>query len=152
MMNRSNLPETAPDGYSSNYAAIRDLLRFGPGIMTLTEFAVLLFHAERSTVAGRFSDQHSQRDALRGMYSPGLGRWVRGPAGVGKGTWVRANAALVRHGFLKSYQRWNWHQKNDPTEYEIVWPAISRAIDGWKQRQSEELGLFNIEPEKKREA
>ena len=132
----------APEGYPSNLAAVLDLMRFGPGIWSATELLVLYFHVERSTVMGRDSDQHSQRDALQGVYSPAEFRWIRGPAGVSKGSWVRANRALVKAGVLKSYRHRNGNLKDDPTEYVVIWPAIARAIDNWKETERAKRGLL----------
>lgn len=144
-MNRANLPSTAPDGYRSNQAAIVDLIRFGPAIMTGSELLVVLFHAERSTVMGRASDMHSYRDALKGIYSMPEGRWIRGPAGVSRTTWLRTNAKLVRRGFLRSWRR-TWRGVPDPNEYEVVWTALAAAFAKWRESESEARGMFNLEP------
>lgn len=139
-----NFAITAPEGFRSNLEALRAVLQFGPAIMTNAEFIVLLYHVERITLYGRETDQHSRRHALNGIYRNDMGRWVRGPCGVSKSTWIRANQALIVKGFLKTYSL--RLKRHDGTEYEVLWPAIAKAIADWKVVRSEELGLFHLEP------
>lgn len=127
----------APQGYQSNYTAILDLIRFGFAIWSASQMAVLLYHAERSTAIGKDADQHSQRQATEGIYSARQLRWIRGPAGVSLATWKRANAELEQtmerpEGVLKRTRHENQFGKDDPTEYEIDWPAIKKALLKWQ--------------------
>lgn len=141
----ATMPKTAPAGYRTSYEALLDLLRWGPAVMSLSEFAVMLFHVEQSTLKGWDADLHSQRLSVKGMYRVDLGRWVRGPCGVSKSTWNLANKALAKRGLLKSYERHRPHGGYDATEYEVQWGGLARAFDDWKSRKSAELMLFNLE-------
>ena len=126
---------TAPDGYPSNYRAILDVLRFGFGLWGPVRMAVLLFHIERTTAYGWQSDQHSQSQAMEGIYSPHKREWTRAPAGVGLGTWKRENAALIEAGILHRERRKTRKNGDAPTEYAPDWPQIRKAIDKWKDEQ-----------------
>jgi hypothetical protein len=130
----------ALEGFDSNFSAIRDLLRFGFGIWSLPQMAVLLYHAERSTATGKDADQHSQRQAVDGIYSTQQLCWIRGPAGVSLATWKRANAELERDGVLRRRLRSHYSGGNEATEYELDWPAISRGIAAWKAGELSEPG------------
>jgi hypothetical protein len=131
------MAHTAPQGYGSNYAAILDLLRFGYAIWTPNEMAVLLFHAERSTAAGRETDQHSASQAMEGIYSQRRLDWVRGPAGVSRATWHRANAELADAGVLKRIRRSGRSGRFEATEFEIDWLAVRGKVGEWKGGMSQ---------------
>jgi hypothetical protein len=135
--------KTAPLGYSSNYVAIMSLIRFGPAIWGNNEFLVLLFHAERSTLYGRESDQHSQSQAAEGVYSKTECRWIRGRAGVARSTWKVANAALCESGLIQRIPRQHRNGGDAPTEYAINWLAVKAAIE--EAASAEPLPLFRKE-------
>ena len=139
------MAQTAPPGYQSNYSAILELIRYGFGIWTPSQMAALLFHAERSTAFGRQADSHSQDQATDGIYSTQHLSWVRGPSGISKTTWHRVNGELAidtehpektPHGVLRKIRKFNKYGKADPTEYQLIWPAIAREIAAWKDRSS----------------
>jgi hypothetical protein len=133
----------APDGFRSNLAAVHVLLQYGPALMTNAEFVVLLYHVERITLMGRETDQHSGRQAGVGIYRNDVGRWVRGPCGVGATTWTKANRALIAKGFVRTYDL--RLKRHDGIEYEVLWPAIAKAIAAWKRARCAEMGLFCLE-------
>jgi hypothetical protein len=133
------MAQTAPAGYQSNYSAILDLIRFGYGIWSLAQMAALLFHAERSTVHGREADQHSANQATDGIYSVRTLAWVRGPSGLSAATWYRANNDLTKTGILRRIRRTNRFGKDDATEFELDWTAISRRIVAWKEQKPSDV-------------
>jgi hypothetical protein len=95
--------------------------------------AVLLFHAERSTWYGKETDQHSQGQAISGVYSKKAARWIRGPAGVSRASWKRLNAELATEGGpIRRFRRTDAKTGNAPTEYAIDWLAIRSAIDQFR--------------------
>lgn len=145
----ATMPKTAPGNYRSAYEAMLDLLRFGPAVLSLPEFAVILFHVEQTTLKGWDANLHSQRCAVEGMYRVSMGRWQRGPCGVSRSAWKRSNKALVAKGFLKSYSRHRPSGANDATEYAVQWDALAEAFDVWKSRRCVELMLFDLEHEVK---
>jgi hypothetical protein len=137
------MAHTAPPGYESNHHAIMDLVRFGPAIWTLAQWAALLFHAERSTAYGKDSDQHSESQAMDGIYSVRRFEWVRGPAGLGRSTWYKTNAQLeidpehpeqTPNGVLKRHRTGTG--RGQVVEYELDWGALKRRIQKWKQEGS----------------
>lgn len=139
------MERTAPPGYPHNFAAILDLIRYGYAIWTPSQMAALLYHAERSTATGKAADQHSEDQSTSGIYSAQQMAWVRGPSGISKTTWHRVNGELAidaddpqrtPHGVLRKIRRTNRYGKADPTEYSLVWPAITREIQAWKERAS----------------
>lgn len=131
---------TAPPGYESNHAALLDLVRFGPAIWGCSQMMALLFHAERSTVYGKASDQHSETQALEGIYSSSQFRWVRGPWGGSRAAWYKANADLAinpeepastPNGVLRL--RRSGRGRGAVVDYELDWPAVKRRIEKWKE-------------------
>jgi hypothetical protein len=130
---------TGPSGYRSNTRAIYHLIRHGPHVIKpASRFLVLLFHAERSTGYGKPSDQHSQAQAIEGVYSHkaerrtgGYGAWVRGTAGVSLAQYKRANRALVKAGLLQAERRFRPDRNHaaDATEYLPNWLAIRAALE-----------------------
>lgn len=133
------MAHTAPPGYESNHAAMLDFMRYGPAIWSCSQVLALMFHIERSLAYGKTADEHSEDQALDGIYSNQKLDWVRGPAGLSRATWYRANneleidtekpgtnpnAVLIRtrrtHG-------------NQVTEYEVDWKAFKAIISRWKQ-------------------
>ena len=124
------MAHTAPPGYENNYAAIMDLIRFGPAIWSCAQLKVLLFHAERSTVYGKDADRHSEKQAVEGIYSARRFEWVRGPAGLSRAGWYQANGELLideeepartPDGVLR---RRRGDGRYEPNEYEIDWRAV----------------------------
>jgi hypothetical protein len=137
------MAHTAPPGYESNHHAIMDLVRFGPAIWTLHQWAVLVFHAERSTAYGKDSDQHSESQALDGIYSQRQLGWIRGPAGLGRTTWYKTNAQLeidpehpeqTPDGVLRRHR--TGPGRGQVVEYELDWGALKRRIQKWKTEGS----------------
>lgn len=125
---------TAPAGYSSNFTAILDVIRYGPGIWGPIKTTVLLWHIERSTAYGWQSDQHSESQATAGIYSTELRKWIRGPAGVGAGTYHRSNATLLSAGLITKQQRTTMKGGHAATEYAPDWLAIRAAITDWQEQ------------------
>jgi|GEM_PF-4505609 len=116
-----------------------ELISFGPGIWSLPQMAVLLFHAERSTRYGKDADTHSVEQATDGIWSKLQGVRVRGPAGVSRSTWKRTNnelaidpAAKLATGnvprVLQILRRYHASGADAPTEYAIDWLAVAHAI------------------------
>ena len=140
------MAHTAPPGYDSNHSAILEFIRFAPGIWTPSQILALMFHIERSTAYGKESDQHSEGQALDGIYSDRSLSWVRGPAGLSRSTWYRTNRELeidpedpakTPNGVIRRHRH---ESGNQVTEYEIDWKAFKRRIAIWKethQSQSE---------------
>jgi hypothetical protein len=137
---------TGPSGYPSNFAALLDLIRFGFGIWGAQSMAVILFHAERSTVYGWQSDQHSRGQAASGIYSRTRRQWIRGPAGISPATWSRENTELTidptrpnqpsaRPRVLRKIRRFTAKGGYAATEYALDWLALRAAIADWKERQ-----------------
>jgi hypothetical protein len=125
---------TRPPGYQSNHHAVMELVRFGPELWGVTNFAVLLFHAERSTSYGKEADAHSQSQAVDGIYSRRTGEWVRGAAGVSAATWKRANLELEKAGIISKELRQATNTGNAPTEWKINWLAVRGAIQEFKEQ------------------
>jgi hypothetical protein len=123
------VPTTAPAGYCSNHDALMNLVRFGPKIWQVNEFLVLLFHAERSTMYGKQSDQASQSQAMEGVWSKKENRWIRGACGVGLTSWKVANKKLAEGGFVRRIPRTHRSGGDAATEYEIDWYAVKERID-----------------------
>jgi hypothetical protein len=125
---------TRPPGYQSNHHAVMDLVKFGPELWGVSTFAVLLFHAERSTSYGKEADAHSQSQAVEGIYSRRTGEWLRGNAGVSAATWKRANLELESAGIITKELRQATNTGNAPTEWRINWLAVRGAIQECKER------------------
>jgi hypothetical protein len=123
---------SGPEGYTSNYAAILDVLRFGFGIWSPLQMAALLFHIERSTAYGWTSDQHSQSQVMAGCFSKDQRRWIRGPAGISRATLNRANAELEKAGALQRFRRKTRKGGDAATEYIPDWIGIRAAIQQWQ--------------------
>ena len=139
------MAHTAPPGYENNYAAIMDLIRFGPAIWSCAQLKVLLFHAERSTVYGKDADRHSEKQAVEGIYSARRFEWVRGPAGLSRAGWYQANGELLideeepaktPDGVLR---RRRGDGRYEPNEYEIDWRAVKGRISRWKSGQGSRI-------------
>lgn len=137
---------TAPPGYESNYAAIMDLIRYGPAIWSCSQFQALLFHAERSTAYGKDADKHSEKQAIEGIYSARTFSWVRGPSGLSRANWYRANAELVIDnedprktplGVLRVHR--SGAGRGQVIEYALDWKFVTARIQKWKGSQSETL-------------
>ena len=127
---------SGPSGYPSNTAAIYHLIRHGFHIWGLHRMAVLLFHVERSTAYGKDSDQHSQGQAMEGIYSHtaqrrdgGQGRWIRGRAGVSRAQWKRENRALLKDGLIRKITRRGKNDAHQATEFIPDWLAIRAALE-----------------------
>ncbi len=138
---------TAPHGFRNNYAALVYLVRFGFELWTPEEMAVLLFHAERSTLYGWESDQHSQAQAQNGIYSRKRGQWIRGGAGVSRATWNRVNARLSvddAHAadpkrVIRRARRHDGQGGNAPTQYALDWFLVRKAISAHIEAKTAEI-------------
>lgn len=117
----------------------------------------LLFHAERSTGYGKESDQHSQAQAVRGIYRRGPNSfWVRGPAGLARSTWHKVNAELeqlpwvARPGdpprVLIRERRKHFSGADAATEYAIDWLAVAGVIQEFKFTAPESCPLLRDVP------
>src|ERR1019366_5562655 len=133
------MAQTAPPGYDSNFGAILDFMRFGPAIWTPVQILALMFHIERSITYGKIADQHSEGQALDGIYSVQKLAWVRGHCGLSRASWYRANREIeinpeaserTPNGVLRRIRHTEGSQV---TEYEIDWLAFKAVIDRWKQ-------------------
>ena len=128
--------KSGPSGYSTNTTAIYHLLRHGFAVWSLHRMAVLLFHVERSTAYGKDSDQHSQAQAMEGIYSHtaarrdgGTGRWIRGRAGVSLAQWKRENRALLDAGLIRRIRRKGKNDADAASEYLPDWLHIRAALE-----------------------
>lgn len=146
---------TAPPGFENNHDALKQLIRFGFGIWTAPQMQVLLFHAERSVSYGKESDQHSQAQAVNGIFSRNAGFWVRGPAGISKATWHRVNSALESDPevstapqesdaprVLTRTRRKHASGADAATEYAIDWLKVAEAIAKFRHTVPEMLPLL----------
>jgi putative DNA primase/helicase len=134
-----------PPGYASAYDALMDVLRFAAD---LPEFLVLLFHIERSLAYGKASDCSSLSQMVDGVASRELNAWIRKGCGLGKAAVTRANKALARSDrqLLFIRRRSSPALGNEPTEYEVNWPAVSRYIAERKQQPIPPLVSLRYKP------
>jgi hypothetical protein len=130
---------TAPSGYRTNTEAIYHLIRLGPSIWKPPVFLVLLFHVERSASYGKESDQHSQAQAMEGIYSytaerrtGGQGRWIRGSVGISLAQWKRANNFLVKAKLITKIRRKGKNDADAATEYIPIWLTIRAALEEYE--------------------
>ena len=115
---------------------------------------VLLFHAERSTSYGKDSDQHSQAQAVTGIFARGTAFWIRGPSGVSKATWHRANALLESKPWVAAQQevprvltrtpRQHASGASAATEYSIDWLLVAWAIAEFRHTDPEQMLLAEM--------
>lgn len=145
------MQKTAPNGYQSNHHAIIELIRFGYAIWNPHEMAVLLFHAERSTLYGREADQHSYAQAIEGVWSRRTNRWIRGPAGVSRSTWKRVNSQLEAAGYIQAFRCTHASGADAAKEYAIDWLAVKAAIETFQttcpnQAQHPAQETLDLEP------
>jgi hypothetical protein len=117
-----------PAGFKSRIEALTFLIQFGPGILPISEFLVLLFHAERSLTYGKKSDAASLSQMTNGIHRQG-GGWIRGGAGVTKSTATAANLQLERRGLLKRTQRDSPRRGHGATEYEVRWADVAGLVE-----------------------
>lgn len=113
----------------------------------------LLFHAERSVSYGKESDQHSQAQAINGIYRRGPNAfWIRGPVGLGRSTWHRANSQLENMPWaaqpgepprvLIRIRRKHASGADAATEYSIDWELVALAIAEFRHTAPEECPLL----------
>ncbi len=133
------MAQGAPEGYTSHCAARDHLDQFWAAICTLPEYAALVFHIERSRY--KESDAHSKNQAVNGIWSKDGTRMIRAGSGLSLATWKRCNIALEKLGFLQRTRHENRHGKDEATEYKVLWPAITTAIQSAvEKRQLEQVG------------
>ena len=117
-----------PNGFKKRFEALTFLVQFGPGLLPIPEFLMLLYHAERALTYGKRADATSYDQMAHGVWSKKASRWIRGPAGVNKGTAAAANARLEKWSLLKRRQMDSARRGHQATEYEVQWEKFTELL------------------------
>jgi hypothetical protein len=116
-----------PPGYNTRLAALMDVIRFGPELLSGPEFLALLFHVERSLCYGKKADAASGAQMVRGIYRKDK-TWIRGGSGLKKVAACQANTSLEGKGLLRRTARSSEERGHEPTEYEVLWEPLRRYL------------------------
>ena len=120
-----NRSDFRPPGYKNWLSALMDLVRFGPGTLSNSQFLALLFHAERSVCWSKSRDAASLSQMDKGIRTKGAkGKWIRAGAGLKKSAAAVANQQLEALGLLKRRRQHSSRRGNEPTEYEPQWKNL----------------------------
>src|ERR1700720_3266895 len=114
-----------PPGWNTQAAALRDLIRFGPGLLGAPGFVVLLYYVERTILWGKLRDRTSSSQMIRGVHSSSsTAHWHRGAIGLCKSHSMYVTKALIEIGLIYKFPR-----KKIGTES----PAVSAVEVNWEE-------------------
>ena len=119
-----------PQGWKDRGSVLRDVIRFGPGLLPKDLFLVFLFLVERMLFFGKERDKISASQSERGVYWRARREWLRFPGGFSVSTFWRAIEVLHEYDLVFKFNNHLPGRHNrEASTFQINWGRFHQLVE-----------------------